>query len=90
LTGPGARGETDGDGKYALKTAFAENGATVGRNRAFISTRKYERPPDQPEATARQTAGEKVPGKYFTDKAALYFDVPAGGTSDANFDLTSR
>ena len=89
LTGPGARGETDADGKYSLKTAFAERGATIGRNRVFVSTRRFERPPDQPDATARQTAPEKVPPKYFSDKSALYFDVPANGTSAANFDLTT-
>jgi hypothetical protein len=88
LTGPGARGETDADGKYTLKTAFAERGGTIGRNRVFISTRKFDRPADQPEATAREVAPEKVPAKYFTDRAAIYFEVPAGGTSEANFDLT--
>ena len=39
---------------------------------------------------ARRTAPEKVPPKYFTDKFALYFDVPANGTSEANFDLASK
>jgi hypothetical protein len=90
LSGPGAQGETDADGRYVLTTVFKDRGATVGRNRVFISTRRVERPPDQPDGPVRQVAPEKVPKKYFTDKFSMYLDVPAQGTNEANFDLTSK
>jgi hypothetical protein len=90
VSGPEAHGETDANGNYSLTTVFKDRGATVGRNRVMISTRKLQRPANNPDGPVKEVAPEKVPGKYFTDKAPLYFDVPARGTSSANFDLTSK
>jgi hypothetical protein len=90
LSGPESHGETDANGNYSLTTVFKDRGATVGRNRVMISTRKQERPPDNPDGPIKEIAPEKVPNKYFTEKAPLYFDVPTGGSSSANFDLTSK
>jgi hypothetical protein len=91
LSGPQAYGETDSDGKYSLTTVFKEKGATVGRNRVMISTGRLEATEENDRAkNARVVAREKVPQKYFTDKAPLHFDVPAEGTYAANFDLTTR
>lgn len=90
LSGPEAHGATDATGNYSLTTVFKDKGATLGRNRVMISTRRQERPPNNPDGPVKETAPEKVPNKYFTEKAPLYFDVPAGGTSSANFDLTRK
>jgi hypothetical protein len=90
LSGPEAHGETDADGHYSLATVFQDKGATQGRNRVMISTRKQVRPPNDPDGPVKEVAPEKVPSKYFTEQAPLYFDVPAGGTSSANFELTRK
>ena len=91
LSGPEAHGTTDADGRYALTTVFKDRGATIGRNRVTITTLKMERSnPQDPESRLKRVAPEKVPGKYFTAKGWLYFDVPAEGTKSANFDLTSK
>ena len=90
LSGPESFGETDADGRYSLATVFKDRGATQGKNRVMISTRKQERPPNDPDGPVKEVAKERVPNKYFTEKAPLYFDVPAGGSDAANFDLTSK
>jgi hypothetical protein len=90
MSGPEAHGVTDADGNYALTTVFDDTGATIGRNRVMISTRRLERPPHNPDGPLKEVASETVPNKYFTEKAPLYFDVPAGGTKAANFELTGK
>jgi hypothetical protein len=90
LNGPEAHGVTDADGNYSLTTVFKDQGATIGRNRVTISTRKTQPVSADPEAKQKQVAPEKVPPKYYTAKGWLYFDVPAEGTKAANFDLTSK
>jgi hypothetical protein len=89
-SGPEAHGETDAGGRYSLTTVFKDRGATVGRNRVLISTRKQERPLNDPDGPVKEVAPERVPGKYFTDQAPLHFDVPARGTASADFTLTSK
>lgn len=90
VSGPEAYGETDANGNYSLTTVFKDKGATVGRNRVMISTRKQERPAGDPDGPIREIAKERVPTKYFTEKAPLYFDVTAEGSTSANFDLLSK
>jgi hypothetical protein len=88
-SGPEASGETDGSGQYTLKTVFGDSGASVGKNRVMITTRKTELDPTNPDRS-KEVAKERVPGKYFTDQAPLVFDVPASGTKAANFELTTK
>src|SRR5262245_38057129 len=88
-SGPESAGDTDGSGRYSLKTVFGDAGASVGKNRVMITTRKTEPDPGNPDRS-KETAKEQVPGKYFTDQVPLYFDVSTSGTKAANFDLTSR
>jgi len=88
-SGPEASGETDAAGRYVLKTVFGDSGASVGKNRVMISTRKTELDPTNPDRS-KETAKERVPGKYFTDQAPLIFDVPPGGSKAADFELRTR
>jgi hypothetical protein len=90
MNGPEAHGVTDADGRFTLTTVFKDRGATIGRNRVTIMTRKMEPVSQDPEARMKQVAPERVPAKYFTAKGWLYFDVPPDGTKSANFDLTTR
>src|SRR5262245_30088123 len=65
-SGPEAAGETDSSGRYSLKTVFGDDGASVGKNRVMITTRKTELDPTNPDRS-NEVAKERVPGKYFTD-----------------------
>lgn len=91
-------GKTDASGKFTLT-----NGAAPGMNKITIS--KIVDPKLNPEGgldaemlrmegqmqglpTAK---GEKVPYQYsVAAQSTLTFNVPAGGTSEANFDLKSK
>src|SRR5437016_4961603 len=44
-SGPEASGDTADDGRYSLKTVFGDAGASVGKNRVMITTRKTELDP---------------------------------------------
>lgn len=88
-SGPEATGETDTAGHYSLKTVFGDVGASVGKNRVMVSTRKTELDPTNPDRS-KEVAKERVPGKYFTEQAPLIFDVPPGGSKVANFELTTK
>jgi len=88
-TGPESAGDTDGSGHYSLKTVFGDAGASVGKNRVMITTRKTELDANNPDKS-KEIAKEQVPGKYFTDQAPLQFEVPTGGSKSANFELTTK
>jgi hypothetical protein len=87
-SGPEASADTDAGGRYSLKTAFGDTGASVGKNRVMITTRKTELDPSNPDRS-REIAKERVPGRYFTDEAPVFVDVPAEGIKSANFHLTT-
>ena len=78
-------GKTDEQGKYILKTVGDKGpGLTPGAYRVSLSTAFLE-------SGARDDTPlppEKIPAKYRDGK--LKFDVPAGGTNAANFELKSR
>jgi len=94
--GPGSSGVTDAQGHFSLKTIGARRarGAVVGKHRVILSERVITGPDSDPyepgispeEAEARL---QKVSLRYKLPPSArdgtLTFDVPPGGTSDANF-----
>jgi hypothetical protein len=88
-SGPESSGDTDGSGHYSLKTVFGDAGASVGKNRVMITTRRTEPDASNPDRI-KETAKEQVPGKYFTEQAPLFFEVSTGGSRAANFALTSH
>ena len=88
-SGPEASGNTDASGRYSLKTVFGDAGASTGKNRVMISTRKTELDPTNPDRS-KEVAKERIPNRYFTDQAPLIFDVPSAGTTSADFELTTK
>src|SRR5262245_53888484 len=87
--GVGSLGKTDAEGKFTLKLPTGENGAVVGKHRVSISVLN----PQIGEADQRPPRGgwplaDKLPSRY-NSETKLTFDVPAGGTEKADFDLTS-
>ena len=85
--GPGSAAVTDASGKYELKTAEADSrsGAVVGMHVVRITGVQEQR--DASDDTPRPMAKDPVPPRY--RDPGLTFDVPADGTDQANFDLTS-
>jgi hypothetical protein len=85
--GGGSVGITDAEGRYTLKMVENEsNGAVVGEHRVEISVRITDE-----SATDSRPRGPRpvIPAKYNKD-SKLTFTVPAGGTSEANFEITSK
>jgi len=79
------RGETDAAGRYQLKTADgSSSGAPPGSYRVFITSVKV--PPDANELT--KLPPDPVPAKW--RDGSQMFSVPASGTTEANFSITSR
>lgn len=78
----GAYGKTDSQGRYSLKTVIGDKPGTVaGKYKVTISlSRATPNNPDGPEK-------ELIPTKY-NAKSDLTFDVPPGGTDQADFTLT--
>jgi hypothetical protein len=90
--GPTAAAFTDADGRYSLGIDSETPGSVVGRCRIFITTligdgKAQDPNDDRPGPPVRPK--DRVPEKY-NMKTTLTFDVPAGGTDQANFDLSSR
>jgi hypothetical protein len=77
---PQSFGKTDADGRYKLNLEDGtREGAMVGPAKVSISM--FDRGTD-----GKPPRGQLVPRKYNAN-STLTFDVPAGGTTEANFDL---
>jgi hypothetical protein len=88
--GPTATAITDADGRYVLTVDKDTPGAVVGRCRIFVTTRFTDPPPpDQDGGLPVRMPRDKVPDRYNV-RTDLTFDVPAGGTDRADFELKSR
>ena len=88
--GPASMGITDADGHYSLKTiALSESsGAVIGKHRVRITNAGEVWDPDVKKGPPPKPANP-IPEKYNRLEGGLEFDVPAGGTSKADFTLTS-
>jgi hypothetical protein len=87
--GDSSLGKTNEKGEYTLKSV-KKSGAQVGKHRVSISLVAQQvgdgdsRPP-----RGGWPMADKVPKKY-NENSELTYDVPAGGTDKANWDLKSR
>jgi hypothetical protein len=88
--GPTSHGETDADGRFTLNVDPKTRAAVVGRCRVYITALQANFPADDRDAGGPvKRVKDPVPEKY-NKKTELIYDVPAGGTNQANFDLTTR
>lgn len=79
------RGITDNQGHYSLERASDDSvGLTPGTYRVSLTTAVIEGFSDE----LTPTPPERVPRKY--RDGTLTFDVPEGGTQEANFEMKSR
>jgi len=86
--GPSAFGVTGADGRYSAKIVGEERkGATVGKNQ--IRFNAYIDPADiNEDGSVKKKPSVQVPARYWSD-SKIEFDVPARGTSSADFELKS-
>jgi len=87
--GPSAFGVTGADGRYTAKLITGEgNGATVGKNIVRFSGYVPPDPDPNYDGPSKSKPKTNVPSRYSSD-AAIEFEVPAKGTSSADFELRS-
>jgi hypothetical protein len=84
--GPGSYGVTDAQGRYRLQTVEpTQDGAVVGTHRVRFS---LPEPKADPRDDVARPARQKLLLQYCD--GSLQLAVPAGGTDQADFALTSR
>jgi hypothetical protein len=87
LAGVGSFGRTDANGRYELMTIKREPGAVVAPHQVRIQSRLSK---DSEDGTRKiLVRKEMLPPKYHS-RTELTFEVPPGGTDQANFDLTTE
>jgi hypothetical protein len=86
--GPGSYAFCDASGHFELKTIRDEPGAVVGPHAVRITS---PRPPGNSASDSDTGPAFKdpIPTKY-NYQTELTFTVPQGGTTEANFELTSK
>jgi hypothetical protein len=83
--GPSSYGHTDENGRYTLKLMTNDSsGAVVGKHKVQVAIMEEERDPSDDRS---RPGVKQLPGKY-NSHTKLEFDVPAGGTQSADFNLT--
>jgi hypothetical protein len=90
--GPYSGGETDLEGRYTLSTLEETPtvGAVIGSHRITISTRVAHLDPDKLDTEVIDSP-ETIPAEYTNYRLTpLTFDVPAGGSTSADFSLESQ
>jgi hypothetical protein len=87
--GRGSSGVTDENGKFTLIYDGDRPGALVGKHRVRIFTKlggaDTEGEPNRPAAKG-EAMFEPIPAEWH-EQSEKEFDVPAGGTRKANFDI---
>ena len=87
LPGPGSYGRADADGRYSLKTADLENdeGAVVGKHVVRLIVPDEMRGGDPDDDMPSGTPQIVLPKR--AQDGSVEFEVPPGGTDQANFDF---
>jgi hypothetical protein len=93
--GRGSHGVTDESGRYTLRIDGVRDGAVVGKHRVAVCAvlagegKNFNPETGSPDGEIPPGGREFIPARY-NDQTELTFDVPAGGTDKADFQLTSR
>jgi hypothetical protein len=86
--GPAAVGVTDAEGRYKVKVLGEDKlGATVGKNAVLFSGRASAADFSE-DGKKRGKPSVSIPPRY-SNEAKMQFDVPAKGTTTADFELKS-
>ena len=89
IVGPPAIGVTDDAGRYEVTTHKLGSGAVVGQHVVSISTFET-RMKDPKNSDALEVVSEERVPKRYRAPSELSFEVPSGGSREANFELTSN
>jgi hypothetical protein len=94
--GRGSSGFTDASGRFVLKTDDGHNGAVVGKHLVRIMTKYEGQPidpqlgsPDQPPKGGKNFFRDPIPLEWNASSQKT-FDVPAGGTDKADFNIETK
>jgi len=91
--GRGSSAYTDENGRFVLKHDDDRSGAVVGKHRVRIMTRGNDvvgqLPGGSPDETPGRREVDPIPPEW-NSLSEKEFDVPAGGTDQANFDIWTR
>jgi hypothetical protein len=86
--GPGSQAKTDRDGRFTLKLMTVDRqGAIIGKHKVSITAYEGDDgsvPSSAPDKNPFRKA--LVPDEYNAN-TKLTFDVPSGGTTEANFEI---
>jgi hypothetical protein len=89
--GVNSSGKTNDNGEYTLMTVVDRKpGAVVGKHRVSIIVASDAAGSDLPADKQPKNRAPRIPAKYFGGESILSCDVPSGGKTDANFELTSK
>jgi hypothetical protein len=90
--GPGSQGKTDSNGQFTLKLMNKENtiGAVVGKHKVSITAYDGDDKEIPSSGSDMKPFRKRIVPAAYNAKSTLTFDVPAGGTASANFDLKSE
>jgi hypothetical protein len=81
--GPSSAAITDADGRYTLRLIGQEGrGAMIGKHKVRIALQ------EELDTSKDEPVKLKQLPLHYNGQTKLEFDVPAGGTDSANFDLT--
>jgi len=96
--GRGSSAITDESGRFTLRTDTGETGAVVGKHKVRIQTNwdalagtfKPETGSADNIPTPRSKKADPIPPEWYADTGGKEFEVPAGGTDKANFDIVTK
>jgi hypothetical protein len=84
--GPGSHGKTDSQGRFTLQLMTGgRTGALVGPHKVSITA--YEGDGEAPSSGPDMVFRKRLIPDEYNVNSKLTFEVPAGGTAQANFDL---
>jgi hypothetical protein len=96
--GRGSYGHTDANGRFTLVVDNKIKGAVVGKHRVRIASLRDTAPADYDPTTGTPDGGERktrpkrwidpIPREW-NEESKQEFEVPAGGTDQANFDIVT-
>jgi len=92
--GRGSSSYTDANGRFQLKTIDGDEGAVVGKHMVQITTKgtvlpidpEVGSPDDLPPGTKQNI--DPIPREW--NNPGKEFEVPPGGTDEANFDIVTK
>jgi hypothetical protein len=86
-SGPSAVGTTGQNGEFTLRVSLKQAGALVGKHRVAITAMSSQVDPESDAPVAPGGGPRNILPARYSEKSELTFEVPAGGTGQANFDL---